>query len=89
MKKVILLVLWNLALSAPMFYAVSCGPTKEEYEAEQARKIKSGEVFGNYDVVVIDGCEYLSRRSDTHSHAQGTCDQFTHKGNCKNPIHNK
>lgn len=66
----------------------SCGPTKEEWEADQARKIKNGEVFDYYDVIVVDGCEYLSRQPGTHSH-NGSCDQFTHKGNCKNPIHQK
>lgn len=63
------------------------GILRTNQRAEQARKIKSGEVFGHYDVVVIDGCEYLSRQPGTHSHAEGSCDQFTHKGNCKNPIH--
>lgn len=58
----------------------SCGPTREEYDAEQARKIKSGEVIGEYKVEVIDGCEYLTA---------GFLDNrvITHKGNCKNITH--
>ena len=58
----------------------SCGPSKEEYEAEQARKIKSGEMIGEYKVEVIDGCEYLTAGFHDNS-------VITHKGNCKNPIH--
>lgn len=79
MKKVILLVLWNLALSAPMFYAMSCGPSREEIEQmEQKLELEKHPVrqFGNYQVLVIDGCEYIKY--------VGNSDVLTHKGNCKN-----
>lgn len=41
------------------------------------------ETLKNYNVIVIDSCEYLQWRS-----AYGYF-MITHKGNCKNPIHNK
>jgi hypothetical protein len=38
----------------------------------------------NYSVVIIDGCEYLRKYEGYHSGYS-----FSHKGNCKNPIHYK
>lgn len=73
MKKVILLTLWNLALSAPMFYMLSCGPSKEEMERQQ-NQLKT---VDNYDIITIDRCEYI-RLSTAHGEV------ITHKGNCKN-----
>lgn len=37
---------------------------------------------GDFQVIVIDSCEYLQ---NTYSAAS----PLTHKGNCKNPIHKK
>jgi len=60
----------------------SCGPTREEWEAQQYQKIKNGEIVDGYDVKVIDGCEYLTAGSvPAYWHV------ITHKGNCKNQIH--
>jgi hypothetical protein len=61
----------------------SCGPSKEEMEAKELRE-SGNKRFGNYDVEVIDGCEYLTAGSiPLNWHV------ITHKGNCHNPIHYK
>lgn len=36
----------------------------------------------NYTIIMIDGCEYLQRYEGYRSGYS-----FSHKGNCKNPIH--
>jgi len=41
-----------------------------------------GQPEGHYDIITIDGCQYLKRYNgyqEGHS--------FTHKGDCNNPIH--
>ena len=40
-----------------------------------------GDVVENPPTIMIEGCEYIQVRP-TYDRA------FTHKGNCKNPIHN-
>ena len=38
-----------------------------------------------YDVLVIDSCEYILVQSNTYFEHHVNC--ITHKGNCNNPIH--
>ena len=35
--------------------------------------------YSNYDIIEMDGCEYYRSTSGR---------ALTHKGNCKNPVHN-
>lgn len=78
MKRILLLTLWNLAVSTPMFYVVCCGPSAEQREQERLITGKAFEVNGSYyQIIEIDSCEYLYNNV------------ITHKGNCKNPIHYK
>lgn len=57
----------------------SCEPKPKK----DLKEIKSD--TGTYTVTVIDGCEYL-----TYGYVGGTIPHvITHKGNCKNPIHQR
>lgn len=54
----------------------SCGTVETEPKPKPFPKI------GEYDIMILDGCEYFSYKwagQDTHV--------LTHKGNCSNPIH--
>lgn len=51
----------------------------QERSVENVKKMR--ETPPDYNIVIIDGCEYL-RLEHTHGYAS-----LTHKGNCKNPIH--
>lgn len=66
MKKVILLTLWNLALSTPMFYVVSCGPSKEEIEfRDKETTLESkGKKYKIADIVYLkpDSCKAVVLR---------------------------
>lgn len=50
MKKA-LLTLWNLSLLIPMFYTMSCGPSKEEIEYKKAMAMRPSYKIG--DVVYL------------------------------------
>lgn len=67
--KQILTILFAVCL----FASCNDGP---KYNA--AGVVKSGEA--SYDVLVIDGCEYIFRSYDRGC-------MFAHKGNCSNPAH--
>lgn len=41
-------------------------------------------IKNNYDVIEIDGCEYIVYSEE---HGYGGYGFMVHKGNCKNPIH--
>jgi hypothetical protein len=72
----------------------SCSETDEQRQS----RIKEGNLIsrfpedpivrnsGEYKTVTIDSCEYISGWSGS-GNVGGPI--FTHKGNCKNPIHNK
>jgi hypothetical protein len=49
----------------------------EQQKALQAQSVNESE----YEVIILDGCEYYRRGSWSDA-------GITHKGNCKNPIHN-
>mgnify|MGYP001765929205 CR=1 FL=1 len=74
MKRIIL-----IALS---LISVNCSTKKSDDYIERVNDIYfTGEKFysptrGYYDVVVMDGCEYIDGQN-----------RLTHKGNCSNPIH--
>lgn len=53
------------------FVICFCSCSKSDFKTEN-----NGHIY-SFDVIEIDGCEYLVSSS-----------KFTHKGNCKNPIHN-
>lgn len=60
---------------------VSCSSTsKKEVVEKNIVNPKNSEL--KFEVIEIDGCEYLLRRS-------GYAGYMSHKGNCKNPIHKK
>ena len=51
-------------------------------------EVKTTAKFYEYEVIVIDSCEYLVYgRNDEHYHVN--THTITHKGNCKNPTHRK
>lgn len=63
----------SITLLILAFLAVGC-------QADQA------DIDQNHNIVVIDGCEYITYQnaltgSNNYSFA------ITHKGNCKNPVH--
>ena len=60
-----------------MFVALSCGREEQIQERELPK-----ESLPAYTIVEIEGCEYF-RFHSTHGYLH-----ITHKGNCKNPIHN-
>ena len=62
---------------------MSCGGDAER--AADARQAKQDTTFEGYKIIIIDGCEYIYKRYDNFSGIP----VLTHKGNCKNPIHNK
>lgn len=43
---------------------------------------QGGQISQNFTIVVIDSCEYITGRYDRSRF-------LTHKGNCKNPIHQR
>jgi hypothetical protein len=47
-----------------------CAPQRSVYRGKTH--------IGRYEVVEIEGCEYIYGRLEN---------VFTHKGNCKNPVH--
>lgn len=68
---------------------VSCGPSDAEKEASLMEAQKEGTlVIGSngkdYKIIKIGDCEYISGWSG--SYRGGPI--LTHKGDCKNPIHN-
>lgn len=69
-----------LSLTILLMFA-SCGPVENSGIPREPRK-NSNKVYESYDTVILDGCEYWES-GDGNTYA------FTHKGNCKNPIHNK
>ena len=68
MNKVFLFVVCAIGI-------VACGP-KQPIEGSS----KSGQI-GEYNVVIIDGCEYLEYRAGA---GESRVYSLTHKGNCKN-----
>jgi hypothetical protein len=49
-------------------------------ERQKEMQVRVQKAFDNYhDIVTLDGCEYILYKSNA----------ITHKGDCKNPIHNK
>lgn len=49
-------------------------------------KVQTITKFYEYELIVIDSCEYLVfGRNSEHYHVN--THTITHKGNCKNPIH--
>ena len=71
-----MLLSFVLSCSFTALLMFGCGPSKEEMEAKERAEGHVTSVDG-YDVIVIDGCEYLEKRT---SHGE----VLTHKGNCKN-----
>lgn len=69
-------MLKSLLLLAAIFSLSSC---VEDDRPEGSRTTKN-----NYDIVVIDGCEYIEFDC---GYAQCRVYSLTHKGNCSNPIH--
>jgi hypothetical protein len=53
----------------------ACSPGKSPWEGVQ--QIAPSQIA--YEVATVDGCEYISIAGKYG---------FSHKGNCKNPIHN-
>lgn len=56
---------------------VGCG-----YKNDKSIKGENNSDLAGLKVIVLDGCEYFQFKSYTYY-------SITHKGNCKNPIHNK
>ena len=73
MKKVVFLVLMAIAMC-------SCEEKKHLVENN-----KIGE-NGDYEIVRIDGCQYISFKVYTWGYWSAG---LIHKGNCENPIHSK
>jgi hypothetical protein len=71
MKKVLFIMVCAMGI-------VSCGP-KQPIEGSN----KSGQI-GDYNVITIDGCEYLEYRAGA---GESRVYSLTHKGNCKNHGH--
>ena len=76
MKKLILL-LTTLLMFAACYPIENSGVPREPVKNPNA-------TYEGYSTLILDGCEYWEIGLDnSYSYA------FTHKGNCKNPIHNK
>ena len=78
----------NLIKFFPLLFLISCG------EPTETSKTVTFSKYSEYDVIVIDSCEYLvygrlgtsnAKSNDEISHYNSHT--LTHKGNCKNPIH--
>lgn len=66
MKKIILLTLWNLTLSIPMFYMLSCGPSREEVEYREKLRADS---LASADLAPIVGApDSLAKVYSSNSH---------------------
>jgi len=68
----------------------SCQPqviTEEDFEEEEQgeSKLRNHEP-GDFEIVVIDGCQYLIF-TENFNHAQAGYGFMAHKGNCFNSIH--
>jgi hypothetical protein len=73
-KQILLSFVLSCSFTALLF---SCGPSREEVEQMERNKGLVKAAVPGYDIIEIDGCEYIRRTS-----AQG--EVLTHKGNCKN-----
>lgn len=80
MKKVIYLV--------SALILVSCAPTVVDKKEDSFSDKPLKEIFNgvDYQVVVIDSCEYIIGRDDNPYNGGYF---LSHKGNCNNPIHKK
>lgn len=77
MKKQILLSFMLFCLFTALLF--SCGPSREEVEQMEQMERNKGLVktaVPGYDIIEIDGCEYIRRTAQD--------EVLTHKGNCKN-----
>jgi hypothetical protein len=64
----------NFIFYSSLLICVSC---------TRGNELKNENVFKNYEIIKIDGCEYIQYGS-SHGYLH-----VTHKGNCDNPIHKK
>lgn len=65
-----------IAIFIALVTFISCGTSPTEPKPEPLPKV------GSYEVITLDGCEYLKYSWPTQrDHV------LTHKGNCSNPIH--
>jgi hypothetical protein len=85
MKKYILILISVVGLVFLIFISAAC----EERRGPKAPQSKQMELDTNsqyydqqYRVYTLEGCEYIVC-------GQGTTRWGSHKGNCKNPIHNE
>lgn len=71
----------NLIKFFPLLFLISCWKTDKISEIAPPKK------YLEYELLVIDSCEYLvyGRWNDGNQHSDKQV--LTHKGNCKNPIH--
>jgi len=81
MKKLLLIVVFFMTL-------VSCNNDNlgknEERFAQGSNAVNVDNIKNNYDVIEIEGCEYIVY---TEYHGYGGYGFMAHKGNCNNPIH--
>ena len=80
-ERVIAIALITILSLAMMSGLISCN-TPETSVPQTKTTYKVGEHFTPVEIVVIDSCEYLYGE-------WGYATVLTHKGNCKNPIHQK
>ena len=71
MRKVLFIIVCAMGMA-------SCGPNQPIEGSSNSGQI------GDYNIVVIGGCEYLEYRK---GHGYAAVYSLTHKGNCNNPSH--
>ncbi len=76
MKKLVVLLVVGV-------FFVSCEETSQEKRLISRQK-EEMEIKKNFQILVIDDCEYILSSSVISA---GNTGYFAHKGNCKNPIH--
>lgn len=64
-----------------LILVTGCGKSGDKNFGDNTYRISNDPK--TFDVIIIDGCEYIYR--ENNGYQQGPI--FTHKGNCKNPIH--
>jgi hypothetical protein len=71
----------NLIKFFPLLFLLSCADSTETTEITPPKK------YLEYEVLIIDSCEYLVYGRYDNGNQHSDRQVLTHKGNCKNPIH--
>lgn len=76
----------GLVIALFIFAMTSCGSVGDGHDdfLESYHSVLYQDLVDNYKVVEIEGCEYIVY---SYARGYGGYGLMTHKGNCKNPIH--